>query len=72
MKLKNMIIDNEYNDAFDSESEFTDWVNSIDYEYDEKDNVPALIVDNKTNIVLYQDNKEEYSPYITVNSQVDP
>lgn len=68
MKLKNMIIDNEYNDAFDSESEFTDWVNSIDYEYDEKDNVPALIVDNKTNIVLYQDNKEEYSPYITVNS----
>ena len=63
-----MIIDNEYNDAFDSESEFTDWVNSIDYEYDEKDNVPALIVDNKTNIVLYQDNKEEYSPYITVNS----
>ena len=68
MKLKNMIIDNEYNDTFDSESEFTDWVNSIDYEYDEKDNVPALIVDNKTNIVLYQDNKEEYSPYITVNS----
>ena len=68
MKLKNMIIDNEYNTAFPEDREFTDWVNCIDYEYDEKDNVPALIVDNKTNIVLYQDNKEEYSPYITVNS----
>ena len=68
MKLKNMIIDNEYNDAFDSESEFIDWVNCIDYEYNEADNVPALIVNNKVNIVLHLDNKEEFSPYGTVNS----
>ena len=47
MKLKNMIIDNEYNEA---------------------DNVPALTVNNKVNIVLHKDNKEEYSPYSTVNS----
>lgn len=68
MKLKNMIIDNEYNDAFPEEREFTDWVNCIDYEYNEKDNVPALSVDNRTNIVLHKDNTEEYSPFITVNS----
>lgn len=63
-----MIIDNEYNDAFPEEREFTDWVNCIDYEYNEKDNVPALSVDNRTNIVLHKDNTEEYSPFITVNS----
>ena len=68
MKLKNMIIDNEYNDAFPIDKEFTDWVNDIDYEYNEADNVPALIVDNRTNILLYKDNKEEYSPYSTCNS----
>jgi hypothetical protein len=63
-----MIIDNEYNDAFPVDKEFTDWVNDIDYEYNEADNVPALIVDNRTNIVLYKDNREEYSPYSTCNS----
>ena len=52
MKLKNMIIDNEYNDAFDSDSEFTDWVNCMEYEYNEKDNVPALIVTDNTNIII--------------------
>ena len=69
MKLKNMIIDNEYNQAFPFDAEYTDWVNSIDYEYNESDNVPALTVNNKTNILLYKDNTEEYSPYGTVNSQ---
>jgi hypothetical protein len=68
MKLKNMIIDNEYNDIFPADREFTDWVNCIDYEYNEADNVPALTVNNKTRIVLYKDNTEEYSPYATVNS----
>jgi hypothetical protein len=68
MKLKNMIIDTEYNDAFPEEREFTDWVNNIDYEYNESDNVPALTVDNRVNIVLHKDNKEAYSPYATVNS----
>ena len=68
MKLKNMIIDNEYDTAFPFESEFTDWVNCIDYEYNEEDNVPALTIDNRVNIVLHKDNKEEYSPYSTVNS----
>lgn len=68
MKLKNMIIDNEYDTAFPFEAEFTDWVNSIDYEYNEADNVPALTINNKVNIVLHKDNKEEYSPYSTVNS----
>lgn len=67
MKLKNMIID-EYEQAFPYEREFTDWVNCLDYEYNEADNVPALTVNNKVNIVLHKDNKEEYSPYATVNS----
>jgi hypothetical protein len=60
-----MIIDNEYNDVFPDNQEFTDWVNCIEYEYDEKDNVPALTVTDKTNLVL---TTEEYSPYSTVNS----
>lgn len=68
MKLKNMIIDNEYNTAFPEDREFTDWVNCIDYEYDEKDNVPALTVDNRVNIVLHKDDTEQYSPYSTCNS----
>jgi hypothetical protein len=65
MKLKNMIIDNEYNDIFPEDKEFTDWVNCIDYEYNESDNVPALTVTNK---VSFKYNTEEYSPYATVNS----
>jgi hypothetical protein len=65
MKLKNMIIDNEYNTAFPYEREFTDWVNSIDYEYNEADNVPALTITDKVSLKY---NTEEYSPYGTVNS----
>ena len=67
MKLKNMII-KEYEDSHPQEQEFIDWVNCMEYEYNEADNVPALTVDNKVNIVLHKDNKEEYSPYSTVNS----
>ena len=68
MKLKNMIIDNEYDNAFPFDNEVTDWVNCVDYEYNEKDNVPALTVDNRVNIVLHKDDTEEYSPYLTSNS----
>ena len=46
----------EFEQAFPQDQEFTDWVNAMDYEYNEKDNVPALTVDNKTNIII--DNKE--------------
>ena len=67
MKLKNMIIETEYDNAFPQDREFTDWVNAIDYEYNEKDNVPALEVNDKTNIVLHKDDTD-YSPYITLNS----
>jgi len=67
MKLKNMIIETEYDNAFPQDREFTDWVNAIDYEYNEKDNVPALEVNDKTNIVLHKDDTD-YSPYITINS----
>lgn len=67
MKLKNMIIETEYDNAFPEDKEFTDWVNCIDYEYNEADNVPALTVDNHTNIVLHKDDTD-YSPYITINS----
>lgn len=66
MKLKETIIDNEYNDAFDCESEYTDWINCIEYEYTETGS--SLTVTTKTNIVLHKDNKEEFSPYSTVNS----
>ena len=52
MKLTNMIIDNEYNDAFPDNQEFIDWVNCVDYEYNEADNVPALDVTEKTRIVI--------------------
>jgi hypothetical protein len=62
-----MII-NEYENAFPEEKEFTDWVNCMEYEYNEADNVPALIVTNKTNIVLHKNNTDEYSPYSTINS----
>ena len=68
MKLKEMIINNEYNTTFPEDREFIDWVNCIDYEYNESDNVPALTVDNRTNIVWHKDNTEEYSPYATSNS----
>ena len=69
MKLKNMIINEaEFEQAFPQDQEFTDWVNAIDYEYNEKDNVPALTVDNRVNIVLLKDDIEEFSPYSTVNS----
>ena len=64
MKLKNMIIE-EYEQAFPYNQEFTDWVNCIDYEYNEADNVPALMVNNK---VSFKYNTEEYSPYSTCNS----
>ena len=67
MKLKDNMI-NEYEQAFPETQEFTDWVNCMEYEYNEADNVPALTVDNKTNIVLRKDNKDVYSPYSTVNS----
>jgi hypothetical protein len=60
MKLKNMIID-EYEQAFPFESEYTDWINCMEYEYSD----PKLVVTNRTNIVL---DTEDYSPYITVNS----
>ena len=60
-----MIIYNEYNNTFPYDREFTDWVNCIDYEYNEADNVPALMVNNK---VSFKYNTEEYSPYATVNS----
>lgn len=68
MKLKNKIIESEYDAAFPENQEFIDWVNCVDYEYNEADNVPALTVDNRVNIVLHKNNKEEYSPYGTVNS----
>jgi hypothetical protein len=68
MKLKNMIIESEYDNAFPNDKEFTDWVNCIDYEYNEADNVPALIVTDRTKIVLHKDNIEEFSPHSTVNS----
>lgn len=66
MKLKNMIIDNEYDNAFPYDAEYTDWINCIEYEYTETGS--SLTVTNKTNIVLHKDNIEEYSPYSTVNS----
>jgi hypothetical protein len=63
-----MIIESEYDNAFPENQEFIDWVNCVDYEYNEADNVPALTVNNKTTIVLHKNNKEEYSPYSTCNS----
>ena len=66
MKLKNMIIDNEYNDTFPLEKEYTDWINCMEYEYTETGS--SLTVTNKVNIVLHKDNTDDYSPFSTINS----
>lgn len=66
MKLKNMIIDNEYNENYPWEKEYTDWISCLEYDYSETDNIPGkLAVTNRT--VLHFDN-EEFSPFATVNS----
>jgi len=59
-----MIINTEYNDAFPETQEFTDWVNCIDYEYNEADNVPALVLTNKDTVVLHKDNTQTRGYYI--------
>jgi hypothetical protein len=66
MKLKNMIIDNEYDNAFPFDKEYTDWIMSMEYDYSETTAPSKLAVTNKT--VLHLDNIEEYSPYATANS----
>lgn len=66
MKLKNIIIDNEYDNAFPFDCEYTDWINCMEYDYTET--VSSLTVTDKVNIVLHKDNTEDYSPYSTVNS----
>jgi hypothetical protein len=64
MKLKNLIID-EYEAAFPFEAEYTDWISCMEYDYAE----PAkLVVTDQTNIVLHKDNREDYSPFVTINS----
>ncbi|CAB4129130.1 hypothetical protein UFOVP112_228 [uncultured Caudovirales phage] len=65
MKLKNMIIDNEYDNAFPFDREYTDWINCMEYDYTETGS--SLTVTSKVNIVLHKDN-EEFSPFSTVNS----
>ena len=66
MKLKNMIIDNEYNEVHPWEKEYTDWIACMEYDYVETLVPGKLAVTNKT--VLHLDNTEEYSPYATANS----
>lgn len=72
MNFKDEIIDSEYDEAFYQDAEYTDWINCMEFDYSELGS--SLKVTAKTNIVLHKDNKEEYSPYGTVNSQilVDP
>lgn len=66
MKLKHSIIDNEYDNAFPFDKEYTDWIMSMEYDYAETGSPGKLMVTNKT--VLHLDNTEEYSPYATANS----
>lgn len=66
MKLKEMIIESEYDEAFYQDTEYTDWINCMEYEYTETGS--SLTVNNKTNIVLHKDNTDDFSPYSTVNS----
>lgn len=66
MKLKHSIIDNEYDDAYPFDKEYTDWINSMEYDYSETSIPGKLMVNNKT--VLFLDNDEDYSPYATSNS----
>jgi hypothetical protein len=66
MKLKNTIIDTEYNESFLWENEYTDWINCMEYDYSETDNVPGKLA--ITNKVSLKYNTEDYSPFNTVNS----
>jgi hypothetical protein len=59
-----MIIDNEYENAFPYEKEYTDWISCLEMEMDYVE-PPKLVVTNQTRILLDSD---EYSPYSTVNS----
>lgn len=63
MKLKEMIIESEYDEAFYNDSEYTDWINCMEYDYSETQ--PALTITKRT--VLHLDNGE-FSPFATVNS----
>jgi len=63
MKLKNVIIE-EYESAFPADKEFTDWVNAVDYEYNEADNVPALVLTDKATVVLHKDNTADRGYYV--------
>ena len=58
------IEDDYYSECFPWEEEYIDWINHME-------NALAtgkLVVDERTNVLLYKNNKEEYSPYATVNS----
>jgi hypothetical protein len=58
------IEDDYYSEAFPWEEEYIDWINRMENDIA----TGKIIVDNRTNIVLYKDNTDEYSPYATVNS----
>jgi hypothetical protein len=64
-KVKSMLME-EYEQAFPYEQEYNLWIASMERDYQEEVEYRAsLAVTNRTNIVLH---KEEYSPYITINS----
>ena len=62
------IIEDEYSEAFPYEQEYVDWINHLENSLAQG----KLVVTDKTNIVLHKNNTEEYSPFATINSQVDP
>jgi predicted homoserine dehydrogenase-like protein len=58
-------IDNDdYEAAFPQEQEYVDWINHMETALA----TGKLVVTDRINIVLHQNNTEEYSPYSTVNS----
>jgi hypothetical protein len=58
------IIEDEYSEAFPYEQEYVDWINHMENSLAQG----KLVVTDKTNIVLYKNNTEEYSPFATINS----
>ena len=59
MKLKESVINNEYDNAFPFDDEYVDWINHMENDIA----TGKIILNEKSNIVI-----DDYSPYVTINS----
>ena len=60
------LLEDEYEQAFPYEQEYDMWMASMERDFQEEVEYRAkLVVTDNTNIIL---DKDEYSPFVTVNS----